>query len=161
MGPFFKEERISLLSPQMSLFVQPRIWRPEVSKRLNWVSLVIRSLRGSSICSMVLKGRTRLQTSWVLPFHTSSTSRSSSNKRNRYFSGKGLPSWINLTASRFSLSDNFIVKGLNQLYLPYSQLMIKCFKNKIGSRFCGIYCKFGMVFLGFIANSMGITHFIS
>jgi hypothetical protein len=57
-------------------------------------------------------GRTTFVTSSDLPFQESSTCFASSNRRNRYFSGKGLPSSINLTASRFSLSVNFIFFNL-------------------------------------------------
>ena len=52
------------------------------------------SVRGSSTCSSVWKGSTVVQTSRVLPFQTSSTSRLSSNRMKRYFSGSGLPCWI-------------------------------------------------------------------
>src|ERR1700733_4390819 len=90
MGPFFKLDKTSLLSPQMSLLVHPESCRPRSSilKRLG-CSLTV-SARGSSTCSMIWKGSTTLQTSLVFPFQTSSTSRLSSNNRNRYFSGKAL-----------------------------------------------------------------------
>src|ERR1041384_2185548 len=47
-----------------------------------------------------------VETSRVLPFQTSSTSRLSSNRRNRYFSGSGLSSWMSLMRSRFSASES-------------------------------------------------------
>jgi len=43
------------------------------------------------MCLRLWNGSTVVQTSRVLPFHTNSTSRSSSNRRKRYFSGSGLP----------------------------------------------------------------------
>jgi hypothetical protein len=42
------------------------------------------------MCSSVWNGSTVVHTSRVLPFHTSSTSRLSSNRMKRYFSGSGL-----------------------------------------------------------------------
>src|SRR3989344_2135007 len=107
MGPFLREERMSLLSPQISLFVQPFICLPEVSKRVT-CEVFLSSLLGSSICSIVWKGKTVLETSFVFPFHTSSTSLSSSKSKNLYFSGSGLPDSKYFMTSRFSLSDRFI-----------------------------------------------------
>ncbi len=53
-GPFLRLERISLLSPQMSLFVQPVNCRPRCpSNSLGWSSGC--SSRGSSTCSIVLE----------------------------------------------------------------------------------------------------------
>ena len=48
------------------------------------------SFRGSSMCSSVWNGRMAVQTSRILPFQTSSTSRLSSKRRKRYFSGQRL-----------------------------------------------------------------------
>src|SRR6266576_3820693 len=64
------------------------------------------SFRGSSMCSRVWKGRIAVQTSRVLPFQTSSTSRLSSNRTKRYFSGSAFPSFMSLMRSRFSASVN-------------------------------------------------------
>src|SRR3990167_9801010 len=107
MGPFLREERISLLSPQISLLVQPFICLPEISKRENCGDFFV-SLLGSSICSIVWKGKTVLETSFVFPFQRSSTSLSSSKSKKRYFSGSGLPASKYFTTSLFSLSVNFI-----------------------------------------------------
>src|SRR3989344_232754 len=107
MGPFLREERMSLLSPQMSLFVQPFICLPEASKRVT-CEVFLSSLLGSSICSIVWKGSTVLETSFVFPFQTSSTSLSSSKSKNLYFSGNGLPDSRYFMTSRFSLSESFI-----------------------------------------------------
>src|SRR3989344_4825587 len=107
MGPFLREERMSLLSPQMSLFVQSFICLPEESKSSICTFLTC-SLLGSSICSIVWNGKTVFATSLVFPFHTSSTSRSSSKSKNRYFSGNGLPDSKYFNISRFSLSERFI-----------------------------------------------------
>src|SRR3989344_7798387 len=107
MGPFLREERMSLLSPHMSLFVQSFTCLPEESKS-SICAFRTASLLGSSICSMVWKGRTVLATSFVFPFQTSSTSLSSSKSKKRYFSGNGLPDSKYFITSRFSLSDKFI-----------------------------------------------------
>src|SRR3990167_8777759 len=107
MGPFLREERMSLLSPQISLFVQPFICLPEVSKRVTCEDF-LSSLLGSSICSIVWKGKTVLETSFVFPFQTSSTSLSSSKSKNLYFSGSGLPDSRYFMTSLFSLSDKFM-----------------------------------------------------
>ena len=48
------------------------------------------------MCSSVWNGSTVVHTSRVLPFQTSSTSRLSSNRMKRYFSGSGLPCWISV-----------------------------------------------------------------
>jgi hypothetical protein len=75
----------------------------ELSK--SWDCSSANSLRGSSICSRVWKGRTAVQTSRVLPFQTNSTSRLSANSMKRYFSGSGLPCSMSLMRSRFSCSE--------------------------------------------------------
>jgi len=82
-APDLSEERMSLLSPQMSLLVQPLAWCPPVSRPSSSSSRF--SLRGSSMCSRVWNGRMAVQTSRVLPFQTSSTSRLSAKSRKRYF----------------------------------------------------------------------------
>src|SRR6266702_2026607 len=110
-GPFLRLERISLLSPQISLFVQPLIWRPRVSKSKSpgWnIASSCLSARGSSTCSITWNGSTTLVTSFVLPFHTSSTCHLSSKSRKRYLSGNGLPSARYLLTSRISVSVSCI-----------------------------------------------------
>src|SRR5699024_5115681 len=92
-----------VVAPQMSLLVQPRVWRPRASNSSPWTRV---SSRGSSMCSSVWKGNTALQTSALLPFHTSSISRLSSNSRKRYLSGSGLSAWISWVRSRFSASES-------------------------------------------------------
>jgi len=53
-----------------------------------------------------------LYTSLVLPFHTSSTSRLSSNSKKRYFSGSGLPASIKRMTSCCSCSVSFAMNPL-------------------------------------------------
>ena len=74
--------------------------RPPVSRPRSSSSRF--SFLGSSMCSRVWKGRMAVQTSRVLPFQTSSTSRLSAKRRKRYFSGSGLPCLISSVRSRFS-----------------------------------------------------------
>src|SRR5208337_488206 len=116
-GPFFRLERMSLLSPHISLFVHPLSWRPRASSENISICDAVSwgfSARGSSTCSMTWKGRTMLQTSPDFPFQTSSTSRLSSNSRKRYFSGNGLSASIKRMISCCSCS---VSRGISFLFL--------------------------------------------
>ena len=58
----------------MSIVIKMILFESYPTSSVCWI-FVSFSSRGSSTCSMIWKGRTAVQTSFVLPFQTSSTSR--------------------------------------------------------------------------------------
>src|SRR6266851_3448395 len=109
-APLLSDERMSLLSPQMSLLVQPFTCRPPLSSPSSSSSRF--SFLGSSMCSRVWKGRMAVQTSRDLPFQTSSTSRLSAKRRKRYFSGKRLALLDELDEVALLGGGEFVVLGV-------------------------------------------------
>jgi len=114
IGPYSSDERISLLSHRISLFVHQDCCLPLISNKPVCIC-VVSSCLGSSTSSIVWNGSATVETALVFPFRTSSTWFLLSNSWKRYSSGNGLLCSRCVRISRFwasvSWSNDIVIES--------------------------------------------------